>query len=107
MNLLHNPEDYDIRTGPRLALGMILLMEFFDRAECGIFGKKKVPYQKVIDATQKIDPGYCIDAPEVMPAGGMSNFQVPPCDDSEPEFWLPEQMVCERPTTPITSDSAA
>lgn len=95
-NPLHNAEAYSARAGDSLGLGAILLLNLYDRLQCGICGPNPLPGRKLTTAVQVIDPGYCLDAPEAMPAGGMGNFLVPPCDD-EPPMWLPEQLLCERP----------
>lgn len=96
MNPLHRPENYSARSGDALGLGMILLLNLFERIGCGICGPNPLPGRKLTTAVQTIDPGYCIDAPETMPAGGMSNFQIPPSDDDDPPVWLAEQQICER-----------
>ena len=96
MNPLHDPKNYSIVSADRVAMGALMLMWLFDRLQCGICGPLPLPGRKLADAVQKIDPGYCIDAPEAMPAGGMTNFQVPPDADDEPPMWLGEQLLCER-----------
>jgi len=94
-NPMHNAENYSARTGDRCGLGAILLLNLFTRLECGICGPNKPPSRKLTTAVQVIDPGYCLDAPDAMPAGGMGNFLCPP--DDEPPMWLPEQLICDRP----------
>lgn len=96
MNPLHGSENYSATQGDACGLGAILLLNLFERLQCGICGPNPLPGKKLTHAVQVIDPGYCLDAPEVMPAGGMSNFEVPPCCDDEPPLWLPEQQLCER-----------
>lgn len=95
MNPLHRPENYSASHGNACGLGAILLLNLFERLRCGICGPNQLPGRRLTHAVQVIDPSYCLDAPEVMPAGGMNNFAVPPCDD-EPPLWLPEQQLCER-----------
>ena len=96
MNPLHRPENYSVSHGNTCGLGAVLLLNLFERLQCGICGPNPLPGRKITHAAQVIDPGYCLDAPEVMPAGGMSNFSLPPCGDDEPPMWLPEQQLCER-----------
>ena len=96
MNPLHDPSAYSASHGNARGLGAILLLNLFSRLQCGICGTNPLPGRKLTTAVQVIDPGYCIDAPEVMPAGGMGNFSTPPYSDDEPPFWLPEQLLCER-----------
>ena len=96
MNPLHRPENYSASHGNACGLGAVLLLNLFERLQCGICGPNPLPSKKITHAVQVIDPGYCLDAPEVMPAGGMSNFSLPPCDDDDPPMWLPEQQLCER-----------
>jgi len=95
MNPLHDPRNYSARAGDRLGLGAILLMNLFERLQCGICGDSPLPRRSLKDAVQKIDPGYCIDAPDVMPAGGMFSMQCAPFPDDE-EQWIPEQLIVER-----------
>jgi len=94
MNPLHDPRNYSASHGSACGLGAILLLNLFSRLQCGICGPNPLPGRKLTNAVQVIDPGYCIDAPEAMPAGGMGNFSLPP--DDEPPMWLPEQLLCER-----------
>ena len=96
MRSLHKPAFYDVQGGRDVGLGAILLLNLFERLGCGICGPNPLPRKSLTTAVQRIDPGYCLDAPDVMPAGGMGNFQVPPCDDDDPPMWLPEQLLCER-----------
>ena len=93
-NPMHRPENYNIRIGERCGLGAILLLNLFTRMECGICGPNPLPGRKLTQAVQMIDPGYCLDAPDAMPAGGMGNFLCPP--DGDPLMWLPEPLTCER-----------
>lgn len=95
MNPLHNPEFHSIN-GPDTGLGAILLLNLFERLGCGICGPNPLPGRNLKTAVQLIDPGYCIDAPEAMPAGGMENFSLPPDDEDEPPLWLTVQQLCER-----------
>ncbi len=96
MNPLHRPENYSARSGARFGLGSILLLNLFERLQCGICGPNPIPPRPLKTAVQMIDPGYCLDAPEAMPAGGMSNFEVPPDGSDDPPMWLTEQQLCER-----------
>ena len=88
--------NYNATDGDKCGLGALLLLWLFDRVGCGICGPNPVPSRMLTDAVQKIDPGYCIDAPDVMPAGGMGNFSLPTYDDWEEPFWLPEQLLADR-----------
>ena len=96
MNPLHDAENYSAAQGNACGLGAILLLNLFERLQCGICGPGPLPGKKLTYAVQVIDPGYCLDAPGVMPAGGMSNFEAPPFGDEESPLWLPEQQLCER-----------
>lgn len=101
MNPLHTQDGLPSLIGvERTGLSMILLLNLFDRLQCGICGDKPLPSRKLIEAAQSIDPGYCLDAPESLPSGGMANFEVPPCGDDDPPMWLPEMMTCEREPAP-------
>ena len=96
MNPMHNPEGYRVDNAKAFPLGSLLLLWLFDRMQCGIAGPNPLPPRALKEAVQKIDPGYCLDAPDAMPAGGMANFLAPRCGDDEPPMWLPEQQLCER-----------
>lgn len=96
MNPMHDPEQYNASQGNACGLGAILLLNLFARLQCGVCGPNPPPGRKLTTAVQIIDPGYCLDAPEVLPAGGMSNFEAPPCGDDDPPMWLAEQQLCER-----------
>lgn len=96
MNPLHDPRGYSLHGADRVGLGAILLLNLFSRLECGICGPNPIPDRKLKTAVQVIDPGYCIDAPEAIPAGGMRNFSLAPYEEGEPPQWLPEQLLCER-----------
>jgi hypothetical protein len=100
VNPMHDPSQYNARAGNAMGLGAILLLNLFERLQCGICGPNPVPGRKLTSAVQAIDPGYCLDAPEAMPAGGMANFSMPPFDDDDPPMWLPEQQLCNREDTP-------
>lgn len=96
MNPMHDPSGYSALTAERLGLGAILLLNLFERLKCGICGPNPIPPRSLKTAVQVIDPGYCLDAPEAMPAGGMSNFELPPDGPDDPPMWLAEQQLCER-----------
>lgn len=91
MNPMHNPACYSLLMADRLGLGALLLLALFDRLKCGICGPNPVPPRPLKLAAQVIDPGYCLDAPESMPAGGMGTFRLQGMDEA-----LPEQLMCER-----------
>lgn len=93
---MHDPASYSVRAADRCGLGAILLLNLFERLKCGICGPNPIPPRPLKTAAQVIDPGYCLDAPEAMPAGGMGNFQLPPDDDLDEPAWLPEMLTCER-----------
>ena len=95
-NPIHAADNYDARTGDRCGLGAILLLNLFDRMQCGICGPNPLPGRHLTNVVQLIDPGYCIDAPDAMPAGGMKSISLPPCGDDDPPMWVPEQQICER-----------
>ena len=96
MNPMHAATNYNAQCGEKLALGGLFLMWLFYHLECGAFGPNPLPPRALKDAVQKIDPGYCIDAPETLPAGGMTAFEAPPCDDDDEPVWLPEMLTVER-----------
>ena len=96
MNPIHAAESYNARSGDACGLGAILLLNLFDRLQCGICGPNPIPGRKLTTAVQAIDPGYCLDAPDWLPAGGMSNFELPPDGSDDPPMWLAEQQLYER-----------
>ena len=89
MNPLHDPENYRI-DGMHTGLGAVLMCEYFGRLQCGIFGPNKTPGRAFTDAVW-IEAGYALDAPEVMPAGGMRTFTIQ--GDPDP---MGEQMLADR-----------
>ena len=89
MNPLHDPETYRI-DGMHSGLGALLMLSYFTRLKCGICGPKPLPGRRFTDAVW-IDAGYELDAPKVMPAGGMRTFTI--ADDQDP---IPEQMTVDR-----------
>lgn len=96
MNPMHDPRGYSLNGVNRTPLGALFLLWLFDRLKCGICGPNPLPPRSLKTAVQVIDPGYCLDAPEAMPAGGMTNFSLPPDGTDDPPMWLAEQMLCER-----------
>ena len=88
-NPLHDPANYSIN-GMHTGLGAVLMCNYFDRLKCGIFGPNKPPDRAFTDAIW-IEAGYALDAPEAMPAGGMSTFTIQ--GDPEP---MPEQLLAAR-----------
>jgi hypothetical protein len=42
------------------------------------------------------DHGYCIDAPQTMPAGGCYGLDLPPLGDDETPSYMPAQLTVER-----------
>ena len=94
MNRMHDPRNYRVNEG-RFSLGAILLLNLFSRVQCGICGPNPLPSRELTTATQVIDPGYCLDAPDVMPAGGMAAFEVD-LSDGDPPVALPEQLLVYR-----------
>lgn len=96
MNPMHNSSFYSARAVDSTALGAMLLLSLFERLQCGICGPNPLPARALKTAVQVIDPGYCLDAPESIPAGGMGNFQLPPDDDLDEPVWLAEMLTCER-----------
>lgn len=73
--------------------GATLLFDYFSKLKCGIFGPNKVPKRQLIDAIW-IDGGYALDAPEMIPAGGMTTFMIQ--DDVDP---MGEQLIVSRGIT--------
>lgn len=65
-----------------------LLIEAFSRIKCGICGPNPVPH-RLITAVQ-MDYGYCLDAPSMLPAGGMQWAQL------DEDSGIPEQITTER-----------
>ena len=96
MNPLHDPRQYSASHVVSIGLGAILLLNLFYRLQCGICGPNPIPGRELKTAVLAIDPGYCLDAPEAIPAGGMRNFSLAPCEDGDAPEWLPEQQLCER-----------
>ncbi len=89
MSPLHDPANYRI-DGMSTGLGAVLMCNYFDRLKCGIFGPNKAPGRWFSDAVW-IEAGYSLDAPEVMPAGGMGTFMIQ--GDPEP---IGEQLLSRR-----------
>jgi hypothetical protein len=88
-NPLHDPANHSVH-GLSFGLGAVLMCNYFDRLKCGIFGPNEVPSCAFTDAVW-IEAGYAIDAPEEMPAGGMTSYTTP--DDDEA---IPEQLLAAR-----------
>lgn len=86
---MHRGENYRF-SGSATGLGAILMLEYFTRLQCGICGPKPVPGKKFTDAVW-IEAGYAIDAPAMLPAGGMTSFTIQGMDDA-----MPEQITVER-----------
>jgi hypothetical protein len=96
MNPMHDPNGYSAMAGERCGLGAILLLNLYERLGCGICGPNPLPNRSLKTAVQMIDPGYCLDAPELIPAGGMGNFMLPLFGDGDEPEWAAEQLTCER-----------
>lgn len=77
----------------RLCLGALMVTWMFGKLRCGIAGPNPLPGRALTDAVQKIDPGYCIDAPDTFPAGGMRSDSVEFDDDL---IAVPMQLTIER-----------
>ena len=57
---------------------------------------------KALREMATLDGGYCLDAPELIPAGGCRNWDVP----GDPErLCLPEQITVERGECPSDGSS--
>lgn len=89
MSALHDPAAHRLHNTS--GLGSILLMELFQRLKAGIFGGGPSPARCLTEdcahATQ-----YCLDAPETLPAGGMTVYSFGPDEDE----WCPVQMTTTR-----------
>lgn len=73
-------------THQREFIGILVFMELHNRIHKGKFGK--VP-RALSDDAFKIG-GYCIDAPDSLPAGGMVSMQL------DETTWCPTQITSER-----------
>ena len=74
-------------------MGAMLVMWMFRKLGCGTAGPNPLPGRALTDAVQKIDPGYCLDAPDTIPAGGMRSDSVEFDDDL---IAVPMQLMIER-----------
>ena len=75
----------------RAISGVFIFMEMMRRLKAGIYGGEKAP-KHLIDACW-IDGKYCLDAPDIMPAGGCIWHEI------DEEFGgLPEQLTINRET---------
>lgn len=75
-------------------MGAMLVTWMFGKLRCGIAGPNPLPGRALTDAVQKIDPGYCLDAPDTFPAGGMRSDSVEFEDDGP--IAVPMQLTVER-----------
>lgn len=90
-NWPHKPAPVNsLMMAERVGLEALLMLDLFQRLKCGICGPNPLPGKAITDAT-RIDAGYALDAPEVMPAGGMTSFTFD--DDLGP---LPEELMVYR-----------
>jgi hypothetical protein len=91
----HNPGHYTAQD-PRM-LGILIFMETHRRILGGQFGAIPRPIKDWAFA----EGGYCIDAPDIIPAGGTEFFSMDPegmeddCDEFG-NFGLPTQITVER-----------
>lgn len=88
---LHDPRQHSVVTLDRLVLGSLFLLELYRRLKCGICGPAELPDRRLSGPVQLVDPGYCLDAPTTMPAGGMGSFMLQDHPDA-----LPEMLLCSR-----------
>ena len=79
--------------GSKLGMSMILTMNLFERMQAGIFGGQPSPPRCLIDDMQ-IASGYCVDAPDEIPAGAMRS--IPGDPEWESECWIGEQITVDR-----------
>ena len=86
---MHKSSNYSMQ-GLSTGLGAVLMLNYFERLKCGICGPNKVPGRAFTDAVW-IEAGYALDAPEVMPAGGMTSFTLQGMPDA-----MPEQLLADR-----------
>jgi len=91
----HQPGHYtspDTRT-----LGVLFFMEFHRRILGGRFGRIPTPIKDWAFA----EGGYCLDAPDILPAGGCEFFDLDPTGmedhlDEFGHFGLPTQLTVPR-----------
>lgn len=91
----HNPGHYtaqDVRT-----LGILIFMEAHRRILGGQFGVIPKPIKEWAFA----EGGYCIDAPDNLPAGACEFYELDPTDmedivDEFGHYGLPTQITVER-----------
>ena len=92
---MHKPGHY---TAPDTrVLGLLFIMEFHRRIFGGRFGRIPAPLKDWAFA----EGGYCLDAPDMLPAGGCEFFGLDPTgmEDSLDEFGhfgLPQQITVSR-----------
>jgi hypothetical protein len=80
----------DSTTG-NYVVGVHIFMETHRRLLKGAFGRIPKPISE--DAFSM--GSYCLDAPEVMPGGGMFYNEFAPPEDGEPQ-WVPSQFIVHR-----------
>ena len=93
--VMHKPDHHtqqDIRT-----LGILFFMEAHRRILGGRFGSIPNPIKDWAFA----EGGYCIDAPDMLPAGGSEFYALDPtgmedCLDEFGNFGLPQQLTVPR-----------
>jgi hypothetical protein len=73
------------------SVGVHIFVETHRRIFKGAFGRLPKPISD--DAFSM--GGYCLDAPEVMPGGGMFYDEFAPPEDGEPQ-WIPSQFIVYR-----------
>lgn len=84
MAYVHRP----VSTSSLSFVGVLVFMEFHRRILGGKFGEIPKPISD--DAFSM--SGYCLDAPELLPAGACRFREVGP----EPDDWIVEQATVER-----------
>ena len=86
---IHEPEFHALHANQ--GLSMLLTMYLFERMQAGIFGGQPTPPRCLLDDTRHTE-SYCLDAPDLMPAGGMLVFEFGDAADE----WIAEQITTNR-----------
>ncbi len=89
MSPMHEPRFHALHANP--GLGMLLTMYLFERMQAGVFGGQPTPPRCLLGDTQHAE-SYCLDAPDLMPAGGMRVFEFGDAADE----WIAEQITTNR-----------
>jgi len=74
----------------RLCIAPVLMMEAYERLCPNTFEGRQEPSVKRIARQAWDDAGYCIDAPDLLPAGGCTSIEI------EKDLFAPAQIESTR-----------